>query len=380
MITVNELFSGIGAFRKALERLKIPHEIIGISEIDRYAIQSYNAIYGDTRNYGDISEIYKLDYADLWTYGFPCQDISVAGKGEGIKRGETRSGLLYEVQRLLNIADVYDELPKYLIMENVKNLLGKQFRADFDMWVQWLDNLGYNSYYKILNAKDFGIPQSRERVFCVSIRKDIDEYGYSFPIGCGIGDIKLKDILEDDVAEKYYISNGWLENNINYEYKGKYNFKITSHEGVAGTLSCKADRRSGVWVLGKLCGGSWDTMFGQNRKVLSDEGICSTLQTCGGGGQHVKIKISEDTDRSARSNVRRLTPLEYWRLMGFDDEDLQKARDTGISDTQLYRQAGNSIVVQCLEGILTKLLQDKEDMTEEGQTSWMDYLKLKMDA
>ena len=133
MITVNELFSGIGAFRKALERLKIPHEIIGISEIDRYAIQSYNAIYGDTRNYGDISEIYKLDYADLWTYGFPCQDISVAGKGEGIKRGETRSGLLYEVQRLLNIADVYDELPKYLIMENVKNLLGKQFRADFDM-------------------------------------------------------------------------------------------------------------------------------------------------------------------------------------------------------------------------------------------------------
>jgi site-specific DNA-cytosine methylase len=96
----------------------------------------------------------------------------------------------------------------------------------------------------------------------------------------------------------------------------------------------------------------------------------------------VKIKIGEDTDRSARSNVRRLTPLEYWRLMGFDDEDLQKARDSGISDTQLYRQAGNSIVVQCLEGIIAKLLRNKDDIdiTEEGQTSWMDYLKLKMDA
>lgn len=370
MITVNELFSGIGAFRKALERLQIPHEIIGISEIDKYAIQSYEAIYGATRNYGDISKIYKLDYADLWTYGFPCQDISVAGKGEGIKRGETRSGLLYEVQRLLNIADVYDELPKYLIMENVKNLVGK-FKADFDMWVKWLDHLGYNSYYKVLNAKDFGIPQSRERVFCVSIRKDIDTQGYSFPVGSGIGDKRLKDILEKDVDEKYYISNGWLENNINYRYKDKSNFKVSNEEDIAGTLSCKPDRRSGVWILGRLCGGSWDTMFLQNRKVLSDQGLSTTLQTCGGGGQHVKIK----TDKS---NVRKLTPFEYWRLMGFDDEDLQKARDTGISDTQLYKQAGNSIVVQCLEAILSKLLDVRTD-TEEGQTSWMDYLKLKTD-
>ena len=132
MVKVNELFAGIGAFRKALERLGIPHEVVGISEIDKYAIQSYEAIYGATRNYGDISKVSRLDYADLWTYGFPCQDISVSGLQKGIVKNETRSGLLYEVQRLLSVAVMYGELPKYLILENVKNLVGKKFKADFD--------------------------------------------------------------------------------------------------------------------------------------------------------------------------------------------------------------------------------------------------------
>ncbi|WP_295137202.1 DNA (cytosine-5-)-methyltransferase [uncultured Catenibacterium sp.] len=169
MLTVNELFAGIGAFRKALIRLGIPHEIVGISEIDKYAIKSYNAIYGDTRNYGDISKVEKLDYADLWTYGFPCQDISVAGQLKGIVKGETRSGLLYEVQRLLAQAQSDDALPKYLIMENVKNLVSKKFRVDFDSWLEWLDQLGYNSYWQVLNAVDYGIPQKRERESSASV-------------------------------------------------------------------------------------------------------------------------------------------------------------------------------------------------------------------
>ena len=101
MLKVNELFSGIGAFRMALINLGIPHEIVGVSEIDKYAIQSYEAMYGATRNYGDISKVEYLDYADLWTYGFPCQDISLAGNLKGIVKGQTRSGLLYEVERLL---------------------------------------------------------------------------------------------------------------------------------------------------------------------------------------------------------------------------------------------------------------------------------------
>ena len=162
MLTVNELFSGIGAFRKALIDLNVPYEIVGISEIDKFAIRSYEAMYGKTRNYGDISKIKKLDYADLWTYGFPCQDISQAGKQAGIVKGKTRSGLLYEVERLLAKSVESNESPKYLIMENVKALVGKKFIEDFDRWIQRLNELGYDTYYAIMNAADYGIPQKRE--------------------------------------------------------------------------------------------------------------------------------------------------------------------------------------------------------------------------
>lgn len=233
MLTVNELFAGIGAFRKALIRLGIPHEIVGISEIDKYAIKSYNAIYGETRNYSDISKVERLDYADLWTYGFPCQDISLAGQLKGIVKGETRSGLLYEVQRLLAQAQSDDQLPKYLIMENVKNLVGKKFRADFDSWLGWLDELGYNNYWKVLNAVDYGIPQNRERVFCISIRKDIDT-GYTFPSPVE-SDTVLMDKLEpvEDIDEKYFLSSEcvkrrFTKNQINEE-KG-YGFKFSPVE------------------------------------------------------------------------------------------------------------------------------------------------------
>lgn len=233
MLTVNELFAGIGAFRKALIRLGIPHEVVGISEIDKYAIKSYNAIYGETRNYGDISKVEKLDYADLWTYEFPCQDISLAGQLKGIVKGETRSGLLYEVQRLLAQAQSDDALPKYLIMENVKNLVGKKFRPDFEGWLGWLDELGYNNYWKVLNAVDYGIPQNRERVFCISIRKDIDT-GYTFPSPIE-SDTVLMDKLEpvEDIDEKYFLSSEcvkrrFTKNQINEE-KG-YGFKFSPVE------------------------------------------------------------------------------------------------------------------------------------------------------
>lgn len=233
MLTVNELFAGIGAFRKALIRLGIPHEVVGISEIDKYAIKSYSAIYGETRNYGDISKVERLDYADLWTYGFPCQDISLAGQLKGIVKGETRSGLLYEVQRLLAQAQSDDALPKYLIMENVKNLVGKKFRPDFEGWLGWLDELGYNNYWKVLNAVDYGIPQNRERVFCISIRKDIDT-GYTFPSPVE-SDTVLMDKLEpvEDIDEKYFLSSEcvkrrFTKNQINEE-KG-YGFKFSPVE------------------------------------------------------------------------------------------------------------------------------------------------------
>lgn len=209
MIKVIELFAGIGAFRAALERLNIDHEVVAISEIDKYAIQSYNAMYGDTPNLGDISKIDRLPKCDLLTYGFPCQDISVAGNMKGINE-DTRSGLLFQVERLLDTADIFDELPDYLIMENVKNLVGKKFKADFDRWLEKLESLGYVNYWKVLNTADYGIPQHRERVFCISIKKSLNQ-GFEFPKPQEL-ELRLIDMLEVDVNEKYYLSEEITQN------------------------------------------------------------------------------------------------------------------------------------------------------------------------
>lgn len=205
MLTVNELFSGIGAFRKALINLNVPYKIVGISEIDKFAIRSYEAMYGKTRNYGDISKIEKLDYADLWTYGFPCQDISQAGKQAGIVRGKTRSGLLYGVERLLKTSVESNESPKYLIMENVKALVGKKFIEDFNRWICQLNELGYDTYYAIMNAADYGIPQKRERVIAVSIRKDLHKR-FEFPSPVPLK-FSFYDALEEYPDSKYFLSN-----------------------------------------------------------------------------------------------------------------------------------------------------------------------------
>ena len=163
---------------------------------------------------GDISKIERLDYADLWTYSFCCQDISVAGKQQGMIKGETRSGLLYEVQRLLAVAEKDGVLPKYLLLENVKNLVGKQFKGQFDEWLDWLDKLGYNTYWQVVNAKNCGVPQNRERCFALSIRKDIDTGLFQFPQPFDNG-MRLKDVLEERVADKYYITTEKADNLIN---------------------------------------------------------------------------------------------------------------------------------------------------------------------
>ena len=202
MIKVIELFAGIGSQRQALKNLGIEHEVVAISEIDKYCLTSYEAIHGDCPNLGSICEIERLPKANLWTYSFPCQDISVAGNLAGIEKG-TRSGLLFEVERLLNVAAKNDELPKYLLLENVKNLVSKRFKPQFDEWLKYLEGLGYTNYWKVLNAKDYGIPQNRKRVFCVSIRGDHNPF--SFPQKQELK-LKLKDMLEPIVDEKYYLS------------------------------------------------------------------------------------------------------------------------------------------------------------------------------
>lgn len=200
------LFSGIGAFEKALERCGIPYELVNYCEIDKYASKAYSLIHkvDETKNLGDITTVdpSQLGEVDMITYGFPCQDISIAGKQKGFadENGErTRSGLFFEALRIIEATK-----PRIAIAENVKALTMKKFKAEFETVLQSLEDAGYNNYWKVLNAKDYGIPQNRERVFIISIRKDIDR-GFEFPQPFPL-ERRLKDMLEDSVDEKYYLS------------------------------------------------------------------------------------------------------------------------------------------------------------------------------
>jgi DNA (cytosine-5)-methyltransferase 1 len=279
--------------------------VVAISEIDKYAIKSYEAIHGQANNLGDICSIEQLPYADLVTYSFPCQDISVAGKQAGLsKGGGTRSGLLWEVERLLIKAKESNTLPKYLLLENVKNLVGKKFIDGFKSWISILDELGYKTYWQVLNAKNYGIPQNRERVFAVSIRKDTDN-GYEFPEGFDNG-LRLKDFLEDEVDEKYYISSDKVEKLLN-------------------------------------------SSFVQEKNRIQTKDICDCLLSRDYKSPKCVLMLTPDRVEKRHYRIRKLTPRECYRLMGFSDEAFDKAKAAGISDSQLYKQAGNSIVVKVLE-------------------------------
>ena len=486
MIKLLSLFTGIGAFEKALERLNIKYDLVGFSEIDKHAIKSYCAIHNVTedKNYGDISKINEneLPDFDIMTWGFPCQDISIAGKLKGIKEGETRSGLYYEGYRILKT-----KKPKVSIIENVKNLTSKRFKNEFDSILKELSDLGYNNYWQVLNAKDYGIPQNRERVFIISIRKDIDNGKFIFPEKIQL-QLKLKDLLEEVVDNKYYLTekgigrlikrnNKLIRNNENpdvssciiagyHKMDGRNNQYISEENkpkriggiydtderkrqaggiydpnAISPTLTTMfpgGDKQPFVLVNEGTKKGSSEAREGDsinisypnnmkkrgrvgkevsqtiltspnmavvenankpiclnaNKKVsiqdriYDEEGISATVtasefrpkiaerkmfnsynnkeikdiaptQTanCGSTTSSAAVLISEDGSNYLK--IRKLTPLECWRLMGFDDEDFYKAKNVGISDTQLYRQAGNSIVVNVLEEIFKTLLNLK---------------------
>lgn len=198
-LRVFEAFAGYGSQSMALRNIGVPHEVVGISEIDKYAIMAYNATHGDTRNYGDIS---KIDWAevpdfDFFTYSFPCTDISNAGAQAGFAEGSgTRSSLLWECRKAIEA-----KKPKYLMMENVKAITSKKFLPGLLAWQEYLSAQGYTNFIKVLNAKDYGVPQNRERCFIISILGDA---WYEFPQPIPLEE-KLKDVLEDTVDEKYYL-------------------------------------------------------------------------------------------------------------------------------------------------------------------------------
>lgn len=306
-----------------------------------------------------------------------CQDFSTAGLNKGGDLGSgTRSSLLWECERIIRAVK-----PQYLLMENVKNLVGKKHRHNFDRWLETLEYLGYNNYWQVLNAKDYGIPQNRERVFVISIRKDVDTKGYKFPSSVPLQK-RLKDMLEPCVDEKYYLSADKVEklttqikeisNTIRCggrsSLDGKYTWDIIAEtfivddtQGFDGVRCYNnyspilRSERSGLKILepkviqiGNIVStGNWDNP--QRGRIYSYEGCSPALNCVGGGG--LEPKILEENIKNYR--IRKLTARECFRLMGVKDEQFDRL--SGISNSQLYKLAGNSIVVNVLEAIFRNL-------------------------
>lgn len=479
MIRLLSLFSGIGAFEKALDRIGAKYELVNYCEIDKYASVSYAAVHGvsEELNLRDVQTIdcdkLKDKGINLTSFGFPCQDISVAGNMKGFEHNgqKTRSGLFYDALKVIR-----ELQPEIAIAENVKALTGKKFEAEFAAVRGGLADAGYNNYYAVLNASDYGIPQHRERVFIVSIRKDIDKDKFAFPQKEPLR-LRVKDLLEYEVEEKYYIDTdrarelirklaeeGKLPGNepaiaamrgrdpenpsnrhsgVHTEQKMEINTSGTSNtittvqkdnhivepnmkialkqvgeigthqtdrvydpDGLSRSLKStdythpvniaevkqvgnlypeakfNNTQRGRVYAPEGCCptintmqGGSLESKILQvgqlysdnsgnlqNGRIYDPEGCSPALHTMQGGEQK-ELKILDIANnyngccKTINYRIRKLTPKECWRLMGFDDDDFEKARAAGVSNTQLYKQAGNSIVVQVLERIFEKLIE-----------------------
>lgn len=469
-LRVFEAFAGVGSQRMALRNLGIDHEVVAIAEIDKFAIKSYEAIHGETNNLGDISQIETEDIPDhdLFTYSFPCQDISVAGKGLGLDVGSgTRSGLLWECQKVIAV-----KKPKYLLLENVKNLVGKRHKPNFDKWLEWLEEQGYTNYWEVLNAKHYGVPQNRERVFVVSILGEHEPYEFPKPAEF---DSRLKDVLDEEVDEKFYLTEAQTERliqnsdylqdlvnepkiNVLAHHKNyRRNTQVFDPNGITETLDTGQGGGRGHYTIGVKMNrnevkdeqdiaitllardykgfGNQDmngvviaASRGRNPENPSDrtvgspteqrleinkQGTSNTITTVQkdnyvveqvkrlaekkrpndeigvtlkengdirphrmdkkkSGIQELNINHEDNPSHTVTTNhmpkvygnttnlrIRKLTPKECWRLMGFSDDDFHKAEAVN-SNSQLYKQAGNSIVVDVLEAIFKQLLEVTE--------------------
>lgn len=407
-----------------------------------------------TNNLGDISRIDELPYADLWTCSFPCTDISVAGKMKGLNPDSgTRSSLLWENIKLLKKAKDNNTLPKYIMVENVKNLVSKKFIEHFNNLISLFDDLGFNTYWSVINGKNCGVPQNRERVFVIAIRKDIDNGTFDFPKPFDTG-IRLKDVLEENVDEKYYLSevatrkfklfsetkgiDVKVADSLNPDKNVQDRVRVLDTDGVsqglratdykdpvkivygidksikdtqmieyANCITSREDRgvsnrkSEGTAVLEQV-GQIYGTVKEPNPqagRIYNSECLSPTLDTCSGGNRMPKIIEAgqvrpkdrnynahgtkrEDqfkTRKDGLSNalfttaiknciredfrIRKLTPRECYKLMGLNFEDCDRARNIGVADTHLYKQAGNGIITNCCKLLAEHLYKAQYDNT-----------------
>lgn len=353
-VKVGTFFSGIGSPEMAFKRLKDNgvinnYESVFFCEVDKYAIKSYCAIHGQSpnKNLGDITKIDGADlpYCDIWIGGFPCQDISMAGVRRGFDfNSNTRSSLGWKMIQFLK--EVKDP-PKVVIFENVAAITNVKMRKTLNLFKEDLESLGYSLYDHVLTALDYGTPQNRERYFLVAIKGN---YLYYFPDKIKLK-LRLKDLLEKEIDPNLVLSekvpfdlHSFVENK-NYTKNSK--------------LVCKnlKDRRRKYiinlyrFIDGKNhCGRDTSSKYNQTARLWSMNGYCPTLTA----------NSTEDTSKMIiyKDNcffVKKISPLESWRFMGFSDEDFYKAKSVGISNRQLFKQAGNSIATNVIYYILKKL-------------------------
>ena len=358
-------FTGIGSQEIALRNININYEVVGISEVDKNAILAYDSIHNKpiqvekktkeemleefknkniaynfstgkseiprnekdirklyeahirSKNYGDIRLINEKELPDfdLFTYSFPCKNISTAGKQAGFEKGSgTQSSLLWECERIIK-----EKRPKFLLMENVKNIVGKKHKPYFDEWCKKLEDLGYVNHWKVLNGKNFEVPQNRERCMMMSVLK---EYDTGKELNEGKPTTKcIKDILENEVDEKYYLSETF--------YKGLLEHNKKHIEKGTGFLWKPRD-------------------INKYATCIRAGALCPTDNT-----------IEAINNFEGKSNYRRFTPRECWRLQGISDEDFEKAKNIGgLSDTKLFERAGRAIVIPMLEDIFNTYLSE----------------------
>ena len=371
-IRVFTAFSGYDSQCMALDRLHqhnpdFTYELVGWAEIDKYAIQAHNAVYPQwaERNYGDIS---KIDWAqvpdfDLFTYSSPCQDFSQAGKQAGGTEGSgTRSSLLWECRRA-----ILAKRPKYLLMENVAALVSQKFIRLFNAWQLELESYGYRNFAKVLNAKDYGVPQNRERIFMVSVLDEAARYEFPDPMPLTI---RLKDVLEKEVEERYYLSEQQINtfNNHAERHGGVghgFGWNPTDGDVVANALLAASQLRPSTNYVAEpriIVAGETDAVTSIHRycrEYLDSAGISKAVCSAAGMGGNMEIKVQEPITY----RIRKLTERECFRLMDMPEEYIDRIQAAGISRSQQYKMAGNSIVVACMYHIWRKLFIDTEIKT-----------------
>lgn len=403
MVRLIELFGGIGACSKALERLGIEYQLVDYVEIDKFAVKSFNAMHGTDFEPQDITTWDKNVEVDMIMHGSPCQDFSVAGNNAGGDKGSgTRSSLMYETVRIVKKLK-----PRIVVWENVKNLLSKKHKHNFEHYLEYMSELGYQNYYQVLNAKDYGVPQNRERVFTISIKGPHKPFVFPEKIPLNI---RLRDVLEKNVDEKCYLSNSISvtesqspDNLIKCVQVGQiYGTEkepnpqagqIYDSKGLSPTVdSCSGGNRMPKIIVREPNKKGYDEATvgdtinmeqpnSKTRRGRVGHGVAQTIMTAchqvvveaertplkflGRNGKKTDGDYAFCVDTSQTGGIketysdgslriRKLTPKECWRLMGFDDSDFEKAEQVN-SNSQLYKQAGNSIVVDVLCAIFEKM-------------------------